>query len=137
MSRIEVRRRFLPALLAFAAMLTACGDDNPLGPLSQLEVSNAPDFFLLQVRFMEDGTDFLTYDWTNTGTQATVDISQVITGGRATFVVKDHAGTEVYQDDIANDNDGETLVGVAGDWTIEIQIQDATGTFDLAIRKKI
>ena len=81
MSRIEVRRRFLPALLAFAAMLTACGDDNPLGPLSQLEVSNAPDFFLLQVRFMEDGTDFLTYDWTNTGTQATVDISQVITGG--------------------------------------------------------
>ena len=86
---------------------------------------------------MEDGTDDLTYSWGNTGTQATIDISQSISTGSVILIIKDHAGTVVHQDDITNADSADTAVGVAGDWSIEIQIRNATGTFDIAVQKKI
>jgi len=136
MPRLEIHRRFLTTFLVLAATLWACGGDNPLGPDSQVQISRAPDHFLLQVRFMENGTDNLTYNWPNTGTQATIDVSQSIGSGSVILIIKDHEGTVVHQDDITNDDSTETAVGVTGDWTIEIQILNATGTFDLSIQKK-
>lgn len=137
MPRAQYHRRFLPDLLTFVVAFTACGGSNPLGPDSQMNVTKADDQFLIQVRFMENGTDNLTYRWRNTGTQASIDISQSISSGSVILIIKDHAGTVVHQGDISNDDDTDTAAGVAGDWTIEIRILNATGTFDIAVQKKI
>jgi len=136
MPRLEIRRRFFPTLIALSIALTACADDNPLGPDSQVQISSAPDNFLLQVRFMEDGTDDLIYNWGNTGTQAAINISQTVGSGSVVLIIKDHEGTVVHQDDITTEDSADTAVGVTGDWTIEIHIVNATGTFTISVIKK-
>ena len=136
MARLEMRGRFLPTLLVFLATLTSCSVGVPLGPESQVEVTKETDDFLLRAWYMENGTTTLTYSWGNTGTQATVDITQFISSGSVILIIKDDVGTVVHQDDIANDNDTDTAVGVAGDWEVELRFQNATGSFDLSIRKK-
>lgn len=124
------------ALLLSLAMVMACAEGNVLGPDNQLEVANPADNFQFQVSNMDRVTETLTYTWENTGTQATVDISQAITEGNALLVISDADGTLVHQDDIASDNDTDTAVGVPGTWTIEIRIQQASGTFNFRVQKK-
>ena len=136
MHRVELLRRFCATFLLIAAVLIGCGDGSPLGPESRVNVTRSPDNFLLQVFNMDAGTETLTYTWENTGTQATIDVNNGISSGSAIMTIQDAAGTVVHQEDIANDNDTETSVGVAGSWTIEVRIQNASGTFNLIIMKK-
>jgi hypothetical protein len=135
MPRPESSRTFSLVVILFAGVLTACGD-NTLGPDNQLEVTNATDNFQFQVSNMDTISQTLRYTWLNTGTQATIDISQAIASGGATLTISDADGTVVHQEDIANDNDTDTAVGVGGDWTIEVRIQNATGTFNFRVQKK-
>ena len=127
----------LNAAVILAAFLTlnGCGSD-PLGPSGHTEVDRGPDTFTFLARDIENGTETLTYPWENSGTQATINITDGIFSGSAILVIEDAAGTVVHQEDIANDNDTDTAVGVAGRWTIEIRFQDVTGGFTVQIVKK-
>jgi hypothetical protein len=123
-------------LLMLAVGVTACGGDMGLGPDNQLEVTNASDNFQFQVSNIESVSETLSYTWQNTGTQAKIDISEAITAGSAILTIEDANGTVVHQEDIADDNDTDTAVGVAGDWTIQVSIQSATGTFNFRVQKQ-
>ena len=85
---------------------------------------------------LEDANETLSYRWDNTGTQATVVITDGISSGSAILTIEDAAGTVVHQDDIANDNDTDTAVGVSGSWRILIDIQNVTGNFTVSVWKK-
>jgi len=121
------------------AVLTfgACDSANLIGPDNQLEVNTAADNFQFQVSALDNVSEDLSYTWENTGTQATVDISQAITGGTALLTITDAAGTVVLQDDIGNNNDTDTSVGVAGTWSIDIDLAGATGTINFRVQRKI
>ena len=112
-----------------------CNDDSLIGPENQLEVTSATDQFQFQLTALNGVTDSRSYNWENTGTSATVDISQAITSGSAILTIRDARGTTVLRSDIADDNDTTTSVGVAGDWRIDIALTDATGTFNVIIQK--
>jgi hypothetical protein len=118
--------------LAFAA----CDSSNLIGPDNQLEVNSAVDNFQFQVSTLDNVSQDLSYTWENTGTQATVDISQAITGGTALLTIRDAAGTVVHQEDIGNDNDTDTSVGVAGNWSIDVELDSATGTINFRVQKR-
>lgn len=119
-----------------ALLVTGCGDSsNGIGPENQLEVTNAVDQFQFQLTALDDVSDRRRYDWENTGTQATVDISEAITGGSATLSILDDAGTVVYEVDLAEDPDGTTLTGVSGTWRIEVRLRGTTGTFNFRVQK--
>ena len=122
------------AILA-SATLTACGSD-PLGPDGRVQASVGVDGILLQMWDLSDATDTRSYTWRNTGTQATVDILQLPCNGSAILIVKDGAGTIVHQEDILNDNDTDTSIGIAGEWTIEVQLQDVNCSFSISVNKK-
>ena len=77
--------RLIPAL---TLVVFACGGDNVIGPDNQLEVTNAADNFQYQVSNLDNVTETMQYTWQNTGTQATIDISQAITGGSAPIGTK-------------------------------------------------
>ncbi len=127
-------RTLLPVL---AAILLAggCDSTNGIGPDNQLEVTSATDSFQLQVTALERVTETLSYSWENTGPQATIDISQAITAGSALLTLTDSEGTVVYQEDIRDDSDGTTTVGVAGSWMIRVEIVDVTGTFNFRAQR--
>ena len=117
--------------LLAVGLIAACGS-SPTIPGNAIEVNNVPDDFRIQIFGLGNVTDTLSYTWENTGTQATVDISQGLSGS-AVLSIADDAGSIVYQDDIVNDNDANTSVGVAGSWTIRIVFADASGFFSVDI----
>jgi len=114
----------------------ACDSANLIGPANQLEVNTAVDNFQFQVSTLDNVSEHLSYTWENTGTQATVDISQAITGGTALLTITDAAGTTVHQANIGSANNTDTSVGVAGTWNIDIELAGATGTINFRVQRK-
>jgi len=127
--------RMLALSLALVVATGACGDSNVIGPDNQLEVTNATDNFQLQVSVLEGVSQTLTYTWQNTGTQATIDISQAITSGTALLTITDADGAVVYQEDIGEDSDGQSTVGVMGGWGIHVDLEAVSGTFNFRVQR--
>jgi hypothetical protein len=127
--------RMLALAGALMTAVAACGDSNVIGPDNQLEVTNAQDNFQLQVSALDEVSQTLEYSWENTGTQATIDVSQAITSGAAMLTITDADGTVVYQEDLADDSDGQTLVGVAGTWGIRVVLDGVNGTFNFRAQR--
>jgi hypothetical protein len=128
-------RRFLATGMLISVTLAACGGDS-LGPDGRVQATVSIDAVLLQMWDLSGATDTRSYTWQNTGTQATVDILQLPCSGSAILVVKDDAGTNVHQEDIFNDNDTDTAIGVAGQWTVEVQLQNVNCSFSVRVAKK-
>ena len=126
----------LSGFVALAALtLVACDSANVIGPDNQLEVTNAVDNFQFQVSALDAVSETRHYDWENTGAQAKVDISQAITGGSAQLTVSDADGTVLYDEDIAQDSDGDTPAGSPGTWRITVTLNDTSGTFNFRVQK--
>ena len=132
MRRKKNLRSLNTAALLIAATIFACGGD-PLGPDGRVQVTRAPDSFLLQMWDLADATDTRSYNWQNTGTQAAIDILLLPCSGVALLVIKDDAGTVVHREDILDDNDTDSAVGVAGQWSIEIQLQDVNCSLAVSV----
>ena len=100
----------------------ACGNSptgpNTIGPANQLEVANASDTFEFQVSALDDVTQTLSYTWTITGPEATVDIAGALTAGTATVTIMDDQGVEVFSSSLNDSNNTNTNAGIAGTWTI-------------------
>ncbi len=131
-------RTLVPWTIAVAAVLLAGGcrdSSNGIGPENQLEVTNTVDQFQFQLTALDDVTDRRSYDWENTGTRATIDISQAITAGSATLTILDAEGSVMYEEDIADANDATTPEGLAGTWRIEVVLAKTTGTFNFRVQK--
>lgn len=127
--------RMLALSLALVVATGACGDANVIGPDNELEVTNATDSFQLQVSVLDGVSQALTYTWQNTGTQATIDVSQAITSGTALLTITDANGAVVYQEDIAGDSDGQSAVGIMGGWGIRVDLENVTGTFNFRVQR--
>jgi len=126
----------LGGFAALATMtLAGCNGANVIGPENQLEVTNATDNFQFQVSALETVSETRTYDWENTGAQAKVDISQAITGGSAQLTISDADGTVLYDEDIAQDSDGDTPAGTPGTWRITVTLHDTVGTFNFRVQR--
>ena len=122
--------------LAGALLTTGCEDASTgIGPENQLEVTNALDQFQFQLTALDDVSDRRSYNWENTGTQATIDVSEAISSGSATLTILDAEGSIMYQADIAGDSDGTTPEGVSGTWQIEVVLTRTTGTFNFRVQK--
>jgi len=122
--------------LAGSLLVTGCGDSSTgIGPENQLEVMNAVDQFQFQLTALDDVSDRRSYNWENTGTQATIDVSEAITGGSAILTILDADGTVMYEADLADDPDGTTPAGVSGTWRVKVVLSGTTGTFNFRIQK--
>lgn len=129
-------RTFSMILFATLLLATGCGNgSNGIGPENQLEVTNAVDQFQFQLTAPDKVTDRRKYDWENTGTGATIDISQAIAGGSAILTIRDAEGTVLYDAEIAQENETPTPAGVSGTWEIEVELPKTTGTFNFRLQK--
>jgi hypothetical protein len=122
----------LVALIAILA-LAACSD-NTLAPF-QPEISNVVDTFQLQATGVTGRTATLNYNWSNTGTLASVNHSTTTTAGSARVVIHDGAGTLVYNEVLVPSLNEPTLVGVAGTWTIQLVLDGYSGTPNFRVQK--
>jgi hypothetical protein len=125
-----ISRRF--AIACVLAALVAC--DDPLAPF-QPEVTSAPDNFQAQATGLSKVSATRTYTWSNGGTRATVNHSTTTSGGATRLVIRDAAGTVVYDHALVPSLNEPTAVGTAGAWTIELRLTDYTGTVNFRAQK--
>lgn len=125
----------LPAAttLVAAALLAGCGT----GPTEQFarQVSNQPDRFefenLIDVSHI---TRTETYQWTNSATNATVTSTTDTDGGEARLVLRDGAGTLLFDQTLTSSLTQVSADGVAGEWTIELIISDFSGNIAFVVQ---
>jgi len=127
-------RRRLSSVIALCALLAASGCSDPLGPF-QPEITNTTDSFQLQATGVAGVTSTLTYSWTNTGTRATINHSTTTTAGTARIVIRDGAGTIVYDKALAPSLNEPTAAGTAGSWQIQLVLASYDGTLNFRAQK--
>lgn len=115
-------------------MLTVSSCSDPLGPF-QPEITNSTDSFQLQATGVTDVSSTLTYAWTNTGSRATINHSTTTTAGSARLVIRDAAGTIVYDKALSPSLNEPTAVGSAGTWTIQLGLSSYSGTLNFRAQK--
>ena len=121
-------------LFTFIA-LTGCSDDsNPVSAFEP-EIINNADAFQFQITDAVNVNTILNYNWTNTGSQAPIDHSSVLSEGTATVKLYDADGTEVYSNDLVASLNESSSVGTAGIWNVQIIFVNASGTFNIRVEK--
>lgn len=116
-------------------IVNACSGSNVLGPDNQPEVSNQTDTFEWQVTGMDNISQTLTYTWQNTGVVADVNQSPNLSGGSASIIIEDAAGTEVYSGNLSLVGTYRTAGGSAGAWTIRVTLSGASGALNFRAEK--
>jgi hypothetical protein len=128
-------RPFIRSSVAAASLLLAagCGSD-ALAPF-QPQINNAPDNFQFQATGLTNVTTTVQYTWSNTGTAATVNHSSTVTGGSATLTIRDANGTQVYSGALVASANPTTSTGIAGAWTIRVDLVNTSGTLNFRVQK--
>ena len=138
-TRIRTTLTLMTALAVtglFALLFLSCGAQT-LNPKFQPEISNVTDNFQFQVTNVRNYTNAYQYSWTNTGTVATVNQASAVTGGTAVLTIRDNAGTQVYSQSVAQNGTFDTAAGIAGTWTIVLNLTKTSGTINFRVQKKI
>jgi hypothetical protein len=133
----EFRMSVLPKTsnIAFGIALLALGAcSDPLAPF-QPEVSNVADNFALQATGVSGVSRTVSYTWNNSATRATINHSTTTTAGSTQLTVRDAAGTIVYSRALAPSLNEPTTTGVAGAWTVQLQMSSYSGTLNFRAQK--
>ncbi len=130
--------RFLPFFFAGSMMLMASCSKSSNGSLAsfQPQINNAPDNFQLQATGVSNVTNTFDYNWTNSGTMATIDKSGVVTAGSAHVLIYDKNGTNVYASSLAVTGSDSTIAGISGTWRIRLVLSGYSGTLNFRVQKK-
>jgi hypothetical protein len=121
-------------LLAFVAAGCSNDETNPISAF-QPEVVNNTDAFQFQITGASNVTTNLTYQWENTGTQASIDHSTAMTDGSAVLTIFDADTVQVYTNGLVASGTHQTAVGTAGTWTIQISFVNFDGTANFRAEK--
>lgn len=134
MKRTLVEVAFLSLVLVCVLGVCRCSK-NSLGPF-QPEVLSTTDSFQLQATGVTNRTVTLSYDWNNTGTQATVNHSTTTRSGSARVTIADANGTQVYDRALVSSLNEQTAIGTTGTWKIRAVLDHYSGTLNFRVQKQ-
>lgn len=119
------------------AGMTSCtkSQNNSLANF-QPEIANMADNFQLQASNVTQVTTTIDYDWSNSGTMATIDKSGVLTSGTAKVTLLDKNGTVVATSDLKVTGNESSTTGVSGIWKIRLELSQFNGTLNFRVQKK-
>jgi hypothetical protein len=134
MKRVFIMLTILALAVICAPVMYQCSDDDPLAPF-QPEITNATDNFQLQATGVDNQTASLPYDWSNTGTQASVNHSTTTINGTARLIIKDAGDVTVYDNLLVPSLNDTTLTGSSGTWEIRLALKEYSGTLNFRVQK--
>lgn len=121
----------LSGLLGFLILIIGCSS-NSTAPLAAFEpeIVNGADDFQFQATDITNVTTQITYDWSNSGTQATIDHSLAITGGSASVTLYDSNDSLVYSSGLAASLNEASSAGTPGTWRLVVNLANCSGTLN-------
>ena len=126
------------SLIVMTLLASGCaGADTFTSPSNELNVTNTPGEFRFQSRYQLPTTQTFTYAWLTSGTNIEASSTGRPDSGLARLSVIDPRGNRLL---------GRTdtpqvsaffgffpLTGIAGTWTIEVQLEAVTGVVDYRV----
>ena len=114
---------------------TGCSNDkNPIAPFEP-EVINNADAFQFQITDAKNVTTTLTYPWSNTGAQATIDHSTALTSGIASVTIFDADSSQVYTSGLLASANESSTSGTIGTWYVKVTFNNFSGTVNFRVEK--
>ena len=101
----------------------------------QPEVINNADAFQFQITDGVNVTAVVSYPWTNTGTQATINHSTATTGGSATVTLFDADSIQVYTSGLVASATDQSSAGTTGTWYVQVVLTNFDGTANFRVEK--
>jgi hypothetical protein len=130
---MKLFRLILPVALIAAG---GCGGKNVLtNPAFQPEIVNLTDSFSLQATNVTGVTQTIQWTWQNTGTNAVIDHSSMITGGTAIMTILDSNGVQLYMEPLAQSGNPNIGSGAPGGWVIRLTLTNVSGTLNFRVQK--
>jgi hypothetical protein len=129
-------RRISPYVTLALALLAGCDTRLPTLPKFEPQVINLPNDFGLQVSALEQVTTEVEYTWQNDSSSTSVVQAPSNLTGDALLFILDGAGTQVYQRSLAENGTFMTTAGVPGEWTVRLQLSDASGALSVRLKKQ-
>lgn len=125
------KRVIMAGLFLIGIIMTGCSSNSTasLAPFEPEIVNNADDF-QFQATDITNVSTQVTYDWPNSGTQATLDHSSAITGGSASIMLYDHNDSLVYSNGLVASLNEASSVGTPGTWRLVVTLVDCSGTLN-------
>ena len=120
-------------------VLLGCGGNSTnssLNPQFQPQVANLADNFQFQSSGVTNVSETLNYNWQNSGIAANIDQATTVTAGSAILVIKDAAGTQIYSAGLQNNGSFQSATGQTGNWTIQLTLQQFSGTLNFRVQKR-
>ena len=128
---------FIVSIISLAVLgVVGCGgSNNGTAPLAafQPEIINVADAFQFQATNVENVTTIVSYPWSNSLTQATINHSSVLTGGTATVSIFDNDSTLVYTSGLVASLNEASSAGTAGTWYVTVQLVNVSGTLNFRV----
>ncbi|HWR82628.1 MAG TPA: hypothetical protein VN285_04945 [Candidatus Deferrimicrobium sp.] len=125
----------LASSIAVLSML-GCGSDkaNPISGFEP-EIINDADAFQFQVTNATNVSVNLSYEWQNTGAQATINHSTALDAGTATVTLFDADATQMYQNGLLASGTHSSATGTPGTWTVRVSLVNFSGTVNFRVEK--
>jgi hypothetical protein len=120
-------------VMGVALWLAAGACDNSIGPENRLDVASDSAGFRFHAEGLDDVSQVLWYRWMNPWGAASVTRFEELSAGMAAVLVRDAEGARVY-DRVLDHRSFMTGGGVAGEWTIEIRLRNASGSLGIRVR---
>ncbi len=125
--------RALGAVVIAALLQAGCAATHNVA--RDLTVTNQPDSFEMHVGELANFTHRFTYDWTTTGTKATVRQACNFTNGVALLEIRDAAGRVVHDKNLREVGSFITAEGKPGVWKIKVTLEEAAGNLTFLVQK--
>jgi hypothetical protein len=123
------------SVLAVIATLGACDTRTTTEPVFQPQVVVVPTEFAFQASALFNVSSSQDFVWQSAGGTATVSQLPDNLSGAVSLVVLDGAGTQVYQHALTDQGTFTTLPGVAGNWTVRVRLEGASGALTFRLTK--
>lgn len=126
---------FALALFLCSLLIMGCSGSNKNSLSSfQPEIINTADAFQFQITDAKNVSTTVSYDWTNTGSQASINHSTVTTSGSATVYLLDANNVEVYSAGLAASLNETSSTGATGIWTVKVVFENFSGTANFRVQ---
>ena len=120
------------SLLCLTLGIAGCSD--PLAPF-QPEITNAANSFQLQATNVRAVTTTRTWTWQNAGTAAVINHATTTSAGSARLLLRDAAGTVVYDAALVPSLNATSSSGVAGNWVVQLTTSAYSGTLNVRVQR--
>lgn len=124
------------ALLVLILIISTHCTTNTLQPKLDPQIVNQTDLFEFKIIDVRSINQQLSYQWQNNGITANIFNGSAITKGTATMKITDEAGIEVLSENLEKSGDFFSSSGESGNWRIELNLIDVSGTVHVRVERR-